>query len=98
MESIATGLVAGWNAVRLAQGQPALAWPRESAVGSLCRYISGASSENYQPANITFDLLPTLPPALQGRYMGRKKERRMRQCELGLAALEEFLDVVQAAA
>lgn len=98
VESIATGLVAGWNAVRLAQGQPALAWPRESAVGSLCRYISGASSENYQPANITFDLLPTLPPALQGRYMGRKKERRMRQCELGLAALEEFLDVVQAAA
>ena len=98
VESITTGLVAGWNAVRLAQGQPALTWPRKTAVGSLCHYISGSSSEDYQPANITFDLLPPLPPELQRQYRGRKKERRMHQCELGLAALDEFLDVPQAAA
>lgn len=98
VESIATGLVAGWNAVRLAQGQAVLTWPRKTAIGSLCHYISGASSDNYQPANITFDLLPPLSPALQGRYRGRKRERRMQQCALGLAALDEFLNVSQAAA
>lgn len=98
VESIATGLVAGWNAARLALGQGALTWPRATAHGSLCRYISGASAEDYQPANITFDLLPPLDGASQRRYRGRKKERRLRQCEAGLAALEEFLDVAQAAA
>ena len=29
-------------------------------MGSLCPYVSGADPVNYQPANITFDLLPTL--------------------------------------
>ncbi len=32
--------------------------PRETALGSLCHYISGADPADYQPANITFDLLP----------------------------------------
>jgi hypothetical protein len=35
-------------------------FPRETALGSLCHYISGADPRNYQPANITFDLLPPL--------------------------------------
>ena len=38
-----------------------LTWPRPTAHGSLAAYISGANPDNYQPANITFDLLPPLP-------------------------------------
>ena len=98
VESIATGLVAGWNAVRLAIGENPFEWPRETAHGSLCRYISGASPVNYQPANITFDLLPAASPEMRRKYGKRKRERRMHQCELGLAALAEFLDASQAAA
>jgi len=98
VESIATGLVAGWNAARLAIGEDPLEWPRQTAHGSLCRYVSGASPENYQPANITFDLLPAPSPQLRRKYGKRKRERRMHQCEMGLAALTEFLNASRAAA
>jgi len=37
--------------------------PRETALGSLCHYVSGADAGRYQPANITFDLLPPLDEA-----------------------------------
>ena len=98
VESMATGLIAGWNAARLARSQPALVWPRETAHGSLCTYISGASATNYQPANITFDLLPPAPVELRRKYRRRKRERRKKQCELGLSALKGFLDADRAAA
>ena len=92
VESIATGLVAGWNASRLARGMQPLVWPDESAHGSLCRYISGASPRGYQPANITFDLLPAPSKQMLRKYRRRKRERRMRQCQMGFEALERFVD------
>ena len=82
VESIATGLMAGMNAAALANGgEPALP-PRATAFGSLVHYITQAESKNFQPANITFDLLP----ALESRVRERK-ERHRQQCEL---ALREF--------
>ena len=98
VESISTGLMAGWNAVRLAREESPLEWPPATAHGSLCRYISGANPDNYQPANITFDLLPPPSAELKRKYRKQKRERRRHQCELGLAALDEFLHVHQAAA
>jgi methylenetetrahydrofolate--tRNA-(uracil-5-)-methyltransferase len=92
VESMATGLMAGWNAVRLAEGLEPLVWPRETAHGSLAAYIAGADAGNYQPANITFDLLPVLPPEEHRRFGRDKKGRRHRQCERALGALEEFLE------
>lgn len=61
VESIATGLIAGKRAVALATGERPRIFPRESALGSLCHYISGADPRHYQPANIAFDLLPPVP-------------------------------------
>ena len=98
VESIATGLVAGWNAARLSHGRDPLRWPPATAHGSLCGYISGASPDNYQPANITFDLLPPPSAELRRKHGKRKRERRRQQCEMGLAALDEFLNDCQAAA
>lgn len=93
VEAMSTGLMAGWNAARLARGEAPLQWPRESAHGSLTHYISGADSKNYQPANITFDLLPALPPEERVRKGRRNRmERRKRQCARGLAALNAFLN------
>ncbi len=91
VEAMSTGLIAGWNAARLARGQDPFIWPAVTAHGSLARYISGANPDNYQPANITFDLLP--PLALEDRRrIGRdRKARRRRQCDLGLEALHDFL-------
>jgi methylenetetrahydrofolate--tRNA-(uracil-5-)-methyltransferase len=92
VESICTGLMAGWNAVRLAEGLEPLVWPRDTAHGSLAAYISGADPRNYQPANITFDLLPVLPPDEQRQFGRDRKVRRQRQCERAIEALEEFLE------
>lgn len=92
VESMSTGLMAGWNAVRLAEGLEPLVWPRVTAHGSLSAYISRADARDYQPANITFDLLPVLPPEEHARFARDKKARRHRQCERAIEALEEFLE------
>jgi methylenetetrahydrofolate--tRNA-(uracil-5-)-methyltransferase len=92
VESMSTGLMAGWNAARLARGEAPLTWPRASAHGSLLHYISGANPDNYQPANITFDLLPSLEPEEARQYKRDRKGRRARQCALALEALDRFLE------
>src|SRR5580704_660198 len=86
VESIATGLAAGRAAMSFAGGEAVKAFPRETAIGSLCAYVSGADPTNYQPANITFDLLPKLenPP----------RDRKVRQsevCRRALEALDHYL-------
>ena len=75
VESIATGLVAGRHAVELAAGAKIRPFPRETALGSLCAYVSGAEARNYQPANITFDLLPALEEATRLTFRHDKKAR-----------------------
>lgn len=90
VEAIATGLMAGMHAAALVSGEAPSPLPRETALGSLCRYISGADPANYQPANITFDLLPPLDDATLGRLGRDKKARHAAVCRRALAALEEF--------
>jgi methylenetetrahydrofolate--tRNA-(uracil-5-)-methyltransferase len=82
VESIATGLMAGIHAAALTAESEPVAPPRPSAFGSLTHYITHADARNFQPANITFDLLPPLDKKIRDR-----KERHRMQCE---RALEEF--------
>jgi methylenetetrahydrofolate--tRNA-(uracil-5-)-methyltransferase len=89
-ESIASGMLAGRYAAALARGvvpQPA---PRASANGSLTHYITHAESKRFQPANITFDLLPPLEEDLRRRIRD-KKERHRIQCDRALAAWDQWL-------
>ncbi len=82
VESIATGLLAGMHAAALAQNAPLHPAPRASAFGSLTHYVTHADPKHFQPANITFDLLPPLDRKIRDR-----KERHRVQCDL---ALKEF--------
>jgi methylenetetrahydrofolate--tRNA-(uracil-5-)-methyltransferase len=82
VESIATGLMAGVHAAALVSGSKPIPPPRQTAFGSLIHYITQADPENFQPANITFDLLPPLATRIRDR-----KERHRQQCE---TALREF--------
>ena len=91
VESIATGLLAGRNAAALAAGEAPQAPPRETALGSLCRYISGADPAHYQPANITFDLLPPLDEETRRKLGRNKRARRAEVCRRALEALEKWL-------
>ena len=89
-ESIASGLLAGRYAAALAREiQPAPA-PRASANGSLIHYITHAELKRFQPANITFDLLPALEEELR-RKIRDKKERHRVQCDRALFAWDEWL-------
>ncbi|MEQ1885645.1 MAG: methylenetetrahydrofolate--tRNA-(uracil(54)-C(5))-methyltransferase (FADH(2)-oxidizing) TrmFO [Bryobacteraceae bacterium] len=85
VESIATGLAAARAAVAMANGESPRAFPRATAIGSLCSYVSGADPAHYQPANITFDLLPKLenPPR-------DKKIRYAEVCRRALIALDGY--------
>jgi methylenetetrahydrofolate--tRNA-(uracil-5-)-methyltransferase len=90
VEAIATGLLAGMHAASLAHGEPPQPLPRATALGSLCHYICGADPANYQPANITFDLLPQLDDATRHNLRRDKPARHAEVCRRALAALEEY--------
>ena len=89
-ESIAGGLLAGRFAAALAHGRQPVPAPRESANGSLLHYITHAEAKRFQPANITFDLLPPLEEELR-RKIRDKKERHRIQCERALTAWKSWL-------
>lgn len=89
-EAMATGMIAGMNAARLALGQEPSAPPRLSAVGSLAFYLANADTKNFQPANTTFALLPPLEPELR-KAAKRKADRHRIQVERGLEAFNNWL-------
>jgi len=91
VESIATGLMAGRHAAALARGEEPQAFPRGSALGSLCHYISGADPTHYQPANIAFDLLPALDEPTRQKLRHDKKARHAEICRRALGSIEDFL-------
>lgn len=91
VEAIATGLVAGRHAASLARGQAPRPLPRATALGSLCHYISAADPAHYQPANMTFDLLPPLDEETRRRLRHDRGARRAESCRRALEQLEEYV-------
>jgi len=89
-ESIATGLLAGIYAAALVRGEEPTPAPRACALGSLVHYITHADAKNFQPANMTFDLLEPLEEELRKKVRD-KKERHRLQCERALAAFDGWL-------
>jgi len=86
--NIATGLLAGLNAVRAQRGQPLLELPRATMLGALCHYICNAEPKVFQPMKANFGLLPPLAEP-------RPRDRRVRQrlyAERSAAALSQFLE------
>ncbi|HYX70221.1 MAG TPA: methylenetetrahydrofolate--tRNA-(uracil(54)-C(5))-methyltransferase (FADH(2)-oxidizing) TrmFO [Terriglobales bacterium] len=86
VESIATGLMAGMHAAALAAGAEPAPPPRATAFGSLAHYITHADPKDFQPANITFDLLPPLEEKIRDRA-----QRHQRQCERALREFDAWL-------
>jgi methylenetetrahydrofolate--tRNA-(uracil-5-)-methyltransferase len=89
VESIATGLLAGLTAAAVSTGVDSIPAPRASAHGSLTNYICGADPKDFQPANITFDLLEQLDEATK-RKVRDKKLRHQMVCERALAAFDAW--------
>jgi methylenetetrahydrofolate--tRNA-(uracil-5-)-methyltransferase len=86
VESAASGLIAGINAARLSQGEPAVAPPRTTAIGALAYYVSHAEASNYQPTNITFGIMPPLDQPPRG-----KPQRKTMLSERALDDLQRWM-------
>jgi methylenetetrahydrofolate--tRNA-(uracil-5-)-methyltransferase len=91
VESIATGLLAGINAARLAQARDPLSPPRLTACGSLVHYISNAAVERFQPANMSFGILSDAPAGSRS-YSRDKKERHRLQVQEALETMDKWIE------
>jgi methylenetetrahydrofolate--tRNA-(uracil-5-)-methyltransferase len=93
VESIATGMLAGIFAATLVSGENPVAPPRETALGSLVNYISNADPKRFQPANITFDLLPQLERKVRDRQLRHKLQcdRALQELDIWRLAFENLL-------
>jgi methylenetetrahydrofolate--tRNA-(uracil-5-)-methyltransferase len=87
VESIMSGLLAGWNAVRVLEGEEPELPPRETMIGGLYAYLREADPERFQPMNANFGLVPPADRRLRG-----KRERRAAQSARALSAIEAWAE------
>ncbi len=85
VESAASGLVAGINAVRRLRGESLLVFPPETALGALAAYITQADPQKFQPMNVAFGIFPPLDKPERD-----KKKRKLLMAERALASLAAF--------
>jgi methylenetetrahydrofolate--tRNA-(uracil-5-)-methyltransferase len=86
MGNIATGLLAGWNAARVLQGQTPVELPRTTMLGALCHYVTHADLKDFQPMKSNFGILPPLADLPRG-----KRERGAAYAARAAQDLEQFL-------
>lgn len=82
MESAASGIMAGINAVRRAQGEEPLVLSEYNMIGALSQYISDESVTNFQPMGANFGILPPIEPKI--------RDKRERYMALANRALEQL--------
>lgn len=87
MGNIATGLLAGINAARLAENQPPLILPGTTMLGALCHYVTHALMRDFQPMKANFGILPELPEPIKG-----KRARAQAYVERSLKDLHTFFE------
>lgn len=86
MESASSGIMAGINAVKRANGEDTLVLGENNMIGALQHYISDESVANFQPMGANFGILPPIEPKIRD-----KKERYMALSQRALADLESQL-------
>lgn len=82
MESAASGIMAGINAVRQAEGEEPLVLSEYNIIGALSQYISDESVTNFQPMGANFGILPPIEPKI--------RDKRERYMALANRALEQL--------
>jgi methylenetetrahydrofolate--tRNA-(uracil-5-)-methyltransferase len=82
-----SGLLAGWNAVRILGGEQPELPPRETMIGGLYAYLREADPERFQPMNANFGLVPPAEHGIRG-----KQGRRAAQSARALAAIEAWAE------
>lgn len=89
VESMASGLVSGINAVKQFKNKEKIVFPKKTALGSLISYITDESIEKFQPMNMNFGILPKLSERIKN-----KKERYEKISEIALMEMDKFIKEV----
>ena len=87
MESASSGLLAGLNAVRKANGEPPLLLGENTMLGALTDYISDPSVKNFPPMGANFGILPPIEPKI--------RDKKERYAALSKRALDELEKVIK---
>ena len=82
MESAASGIMAGINAVKQAEDEKPLVLSEYNMIGALSQYISDESVTNFQPMGANFGILPPIEPKI--------RDKRERYTALANRALEQL--------
>lgn len=86
MESAASGIIAGINAVRLYENKPSVKLPEVTMTGALSAYISDETVKDFQPMGANFGVLPPIEPKIRD-----KKERYAALSSRAVEALERVI-------
>lgn len=86
MESAASGILAGINAVRKMNNADTLILPRETMMGSLARYISDETVKNFQPMGANMGILPDI-----GVRIKDKQARYQAIADRAIEAFEKYI-------
>ncbi len=87
MESAASGIMAGKNAVLRANEKDTFVLDECTMIGALSRYISDGSVKNFQPMGANFGVLPPIEPKIRD-----KRERYMALAQRSLENIEEVIN------
>ena len=87
MESAASGLVAGINAVRRIEKRESVILPRVTMIGALSDYIANSQAKDFQPMGANFGILPPLE-----KHIRDKKERAGEYAKRSLECLNGILE------
>ncbi|MBR3909295.1 MAG: methylenetetrahydrofolate--tRNA-(uracil(54)-C(5))-methyltransferase (FADH(2)-oxidizing) TrmFO [Clostridia bacterium] len=79
MESAASGIIAGINAVNQLKNKEPLILPKYTMIGALLGYITDETVENFQPMGANFGIIPPLETKIKD-----KRERYMALAERSL--------------
>lgn len=86
IESAASGIMAGINAVKRIKGEEPLILPPETMIGALTAYISGGCSGEFQPMGCNMGILPDLPVRIKD-----KKQKYAAYADRAIEALTNTL-------
>ena len=96
MGNIATGVLAGWNAARILNGESPITLPRETMLGSLCHYVTHCPPRDFQPMKANMGILPELDPAIAVPPPGQRKLGKRDRAKLYAARAMAALDAALA--
>lgn len=90
MESAASGIIAGINAVKRFKGEKTITLPPTTMTGSLSRYIADDSIKDFQPMGANFGILPELEERPRD-----KRERGQAYADRAIRDLNNYLESVR---